>query len=127
MSGLCITGGISGFVRRGSIPSMVAGVGYAECPRLNPDFAYNFVRVGLLYLWSADTIRRGATGGLEGALGESFILRLLAMSDNEYGSIVASALLLISSLPRVTKGPVPMILSVTSATTALYYGSIFRD
>ncbi|KAF7770471.1 hypothetical protein Agabi119p4_6445 [Agaricus bisporus var. burnettii] len=91
MSGLCITGGISGFVRRGSIPSMVAGVG-----------------VGLLYLWSADTIRRGATGGLEGAL-------------------VASALLLISSLPRVTKGPVPMILSVTSASTALYYGSIFRD
>ena len=34
----------------------------------------------------------------------------------------ASALLLLSSLPRAAKGPVPAILTVTSAASALYYG-----
>jgi len=34
----------------------------------------------------------------------------------------ASALLLLSSLPRITKGPVPAVLTLTSAVTATYYG-----
>lgn len=36
----------------------------------------------------------------------------------------ASALLLLSSLPRVAKGPVPAVLTATSTASALYYGRI---
>ncbi|KAF9078243.1 transmembrane proteins 14C-domain-containing protein [Rhodocollybia butyracea] len=61
--------------------------------------------VGALYLWSADNIRKGTSNGLEGALG-------------------ASALLLLSSLPRVAKGPVPALLTVSAATSAFYYGNV---
>ena len=39
---------------------------------------YDCSSVGLLYLWSADSIRKGTANGLEGALGESgFTLLLL--------------------------------------------------
>ena len=34
----------------------------------------------------------------------------------------ASALLLLSSLPRVAKGPIPVILAVTAAGSGVYYG-----
>ena len=34
----------------------------------------------------------------------------------------ASALLFLSSIPRVTKGPIPAMLTVTSAVTGAYYG-----
>ncbi|KAJ4473648.1 transmembrane proteins 14C-domain-containing protein [Lentinula aciculospora] len=88
MGGLCTVGGITGFVRTRSIPSLVAGVG-----------------VGALYLYSADNIRKGANNGLEGALG-------------------ASALLLLSSLPRVRKGPIPALLTVSSAASLFYYGNV---
>lgn len=39
----------------------------------------------------------------------------------------ASALLLLSSLPRVAKGPVPAVLVATSASAALYYGRTIRN
>ncbi|TFK74937.1 hypothetical protein BDN72DRAFT_758698, partial [Pluteus cervinus] len=86
MGTLCIIGGVTGFARTRSIPSLVAGVG-----------------VGLLYLWSADSIRKGTANGLEGALG-------------------ASALLFLSSIPRVKKGPIPAVLALTSAGAGAYYG-----
>ncbi|KAI0642256.1 transmembrane proteins 14C-domain-containing protein [Trametes meyenii] len=86
MGTLCIVGGITGFARTRSIPSLVAGVG-----------------VGALYLWSADSLRKGTANGLEAALG-------------------ASAILFLSSVPRAAKGPVPAVLTATSAVSAYYYG-----
>jgi len=88
---LCITGGLTGYLRTRSIPSLVAGIG-----------------VGALYLWSAEQIKKGAPNGIEGALG-------------------ASALLLVSSIPRITKGPVPVILALTSAGAGAYYGRTLYD
>ena len=81
--------------------------------------------VGALYLYSADSIRKGTANGLEAALGES---RPLSFRDAPYQRCSthltsgASALLLLSSLPRATKGPVPAVLTVTSAASAYYYG-----
>ena len=79
--------------------------------------------MGLLYLWSAETIRKGASGGLEGALGTSvprFVTMWLLSIEISVG---ASAILLLSSLPRVAKGPVPAVLTVTSAVSSYYYGT----
>lgn len=86
MGSLCIVGGIAGFARTRSIPSLVAGMS-----------------VGALYLWSAGAIRKGTANGLEAAF-------------------CSSALLLLSSLPRVSKGPVPVMLTVTSSAAGFYYG-----
>ncbi|KAG8220835.1 transmembrane proteins 14C-domain-containing protein [Butyriboletus roseoflavus] len=88
---LCITGGLTGYLRTRSLPSLIAGIG-----------------VGALYMWSAEQIKKGTPNGIEGALG-------------------ASALLLMSSLPRVTKGPVPVVLALTSAGAGAYYGKTLYD
>ena len=76
--------------------------------------------VGLLYLWSADSIRKGTANGLEGALGECSTGSAFTAGTQIYSG--ASALLLLSSLPRAAKGPVPAVLSVTSAASTFYYG-----
>jgi len=86
---LCIVGGVAGFAKRRSVPSLIGGVS-----------------VGLLYLYSADAIRKGAPNGIEAAC-------------------AASALLLLSSLPRVTKGPVPAVLTLLAASTGAYYGKAY--
>ena len=78
--------------------------------------------VGLLFLWSADSIRKGTPNGLEGAFGmnnspvsnHTILTRLIKLG--------ASAILLLSSLPRVTKGPIPVVLAVTAAGAGAYYG-----
>ncbi|GLB41736.1 putative transmembrane proteins 14C [Lyophyllum shimeji] len=86
---LCIVGGVAGFARRRSVPSLLGGVS-----------------VGLLYLYGADAIRKGAPNGLEAAC-------------------AASALLLISSLPRATKGPVPAMLALLATGAGAYYGRAY--
>ncbi|KAJ7742783.1 hypothetical protein B0H16DRAFT_1562342 [Mycena metata] len=58
---------------------------------------------GMLYLYSATRIAEGEIKGLQGAF-------------------YASALLTISSLPRITKGPIPKLLAASSAAVGFYYG-----
>ncbi|KAF7309095.1 hypothetical protein MKEN_01111600 [Mycena kentingensis (nom. inval.)] len=86
MGGLCLIGGVSGFARTRSIPSLVAGLG-----------------VGAAYLWAGDRIRKNQENGIEAAIG-------------------ASAVLFLSSAPRLLKGPVPAMLAASSAGTGAYYG-----
>ncbi|KAJ7166761.1 hypothetical protein C8R46DRAFT_1095234 [Mycena filopes] len=57
--------------------------------------------VGILYLYSASQIAENDTRGLNGAF-------------------YASALLTLSSLPRITKGPIPKILAISSAVVGFY-------
>lgn len=84
-----------------------------------------FVRVGGLYIWSGIALRDGRPYGIEAALGMSTnpVDRFRA-ADSWPGS---SVLLLLSSAPRFFKGPVPKILSLTSASTILYYGLAYMD
>ncbi|THH30110.1 hypothetical protein EUX98_g4083 [Antrodiella citrinella] len=72
MGGLCIVGGIIGFARTRSVPSIVAGV-----------------TVGLLYLWSANHLKNGTGFGLEGALGASVILLLSSAPRAAKGPVPA--------------------------------------
>ncbi|KAJ7631277.1 hypothetical protein DFH06DRAFT_1224087 [Mycena polygramma] len=58
--------------------------------------------VGALYLWSGSQIGEGEVKGLQGAF-------------------YASALLTLSSLPRVAKGTIPKVLATSSAVVGFYY------
>ncbi|KAJ7694617.1 hypothetical protein B0H17DRAFT_1057301 [Mycena rosella] len=59
--------------------------------------------VGMLYLWSGARIGDGDANGVQGAF-------------------YASALLTLSSLPRIAKGPIPKLLAASSAVVGFYYG-----
>ncbi|KAG9018412.1 hypothetical protein FRB93_000115 [Tulasnella sp. JGI-2019a] len=73
MAGLCAVGGVTGFVRTRSIPSIVAGLG-----------------VGALYGWSAMNIQNGDPSlGLQGALGASVILFLSSIPRVRKGPVPA--------------------------------------
>ncbi|KAJ7464415.1 hypothetical protein FB451DRAFT_1263459 [Mycena latifolia] len=61
------------------------------------------VSVGLLYLWSGSLLADGHAQGLQAAF-------------------YASALLTVTSLPRIAKGPVPKLLATSSAVVGFYYG-----
>jgi len=92
MFGICTVGGLTGFIRTGSVPSLVAGVG-----------------VGALYGWSGYQMQYGDPGaGLQGAF-------------------AASLVLLASSAPRARKGPVPLVLALSGAAAATYYGKTLKD
>ncbi|KZT59485.1 hypothetical protein CALCODRAFT_450127 [Calocera cornea HHB12733] len=57
MAALCIVGGVTGYIRSQSVPSLIAGSG-----------------VGVIYSWSGYQIRSGGDYGYEGALAASVIL-----------------------------------------------------
>jgi uncharacterized membrane protein (UPF0136 family) len=79
--------------------------------------------VGALYFYSGDSIRKHTANGLETALGEYLLVfkprEMLNPNDPLPG---ASAVLFLSSVPRFAKGPIPAMLTVTSAAAGAYYG-----
>lgn len=48
------------------------------------------------------------------------------MNMNHF-ALAASVILSASSLPRVRKGPVPLVLAIAGASTALYYGKQLKE
>jgi uncharacterized membrane protein (UPF0136 family) len=80
MGTLCIVGGVTGYARTRSIPSIVAGIGYVlpRYPRsttltLRPP-RHRACSVGALYFYSGDSIRKHTANGLETALGEYLLV-----------------------------------------------------
>lgn len=76
--GMCVAGGVAGFARTRSVPSLIVGVGYVlPTHPLNRESKVSllFVSVGALYLYSADRIRKQEENGLEAAVGAFCLYR----------------------------------------------------
>jgi hypothetical protein len=80
--------------------------------------------VGALYLYAGDSIRKNTAGGIETALG-AYLLNPYSGIRVNSAPPGASAILFLSSAPRSLKGPVPAILTLTSAVAGGYYGNVF--
>ena len=113
-------GHVMGYSHIHFVSSLVAGIGYVF-PNIRPPLTSRpsstdiACSVGALYLYSGDNIRKHTANSLEAAL---------SVLDDKPGPSPtdASALLFLSPVPRFTKGPIPAILTVTSAHTGPYYG-----
>ena len=80
MGTLCIIGGVIGYVRTRSIPSIVAGIGYVLSYSLylglfdHRPFCHRHPRltcsIGAMYLFSGNRIHKDEAYGLQTALGE---------------------------------------------------------
>ncbi|KAJ7056507.1 hypothetical protein C8F01DRAFT_370954 [Mycena amicta] len=119
MSLLCIVGGGIGFAKKGSIMSLVSGLTSVPIPRLDRSLI--------------ETTGPGCfTSGAESRLARDTqrdskalsVCFLVFLSDILLTCTAASALLALSSAPRVTKGPVPKLLAVTSSVVAFYYSRL---
>ncbi|KAJ7148462.1 transmembrane proteins 14C-domain-containing protein [Mycena crocata] len=105
MGGLCIVGGVAGFARTRSVPSLVAGVG-----------------VGAVYLCAGDRIRRGEEHGLEAAVAASTLLlastapRLLRPRTHTLAPGVRAP------VPAPGRAPVPLMLAAGALVAGGYYG-----
>ena len=119
-------GGVIGFARKGSVPSLVGGASYVAHPRPAVHNSQSICRIGGLYFWSGRALQDGRPYGLEGALGTSTnrVHRFYTADSRWSGS---SVLLLLSSAPRFSKGTVPKLLSLTSASAIVYYGRAYLD
>lgn len=124
---LCIVGGITGFARTRSIPSIVAGVRSVTST------------LGLFrILTPSEPVSVPCIFGVQIA----FVKELVVVSKGHWVSlslkfhhhtrtshiqchlyIAASAVLFLSSVPRAAKGPIPATLTVASAGAGAYYGN----
>lgn len=78
-----------------------------------------------MYIWSGLALQNGRPYGLEGALGTSTKQTDYLVAEVQGSG--SSFLLLLSSAPRFVKGPVPKILTLASASAAVYYGLAYLD
>lgn len=67
---LSLIGGVIGFTRKGSVPSLIGGLS-----------------VGGLYIWSGLALQNGQPYGLEGALGSSVLLFLSSVPRFPKGTV----------------------------------------
>lgn len=108
MAALCTAGGLFGFYRTRSMPSLLAGIG-----------------VGSLYGVSGYKIYTGQDNGFEATAGILYVLLVdwySSLLTWQMPILAASAILLLASAPRARKGRVPLALTDTSAITGAYYG-----
>ncbi|KAJ7024834.1 hypothetical protein C8F04DRAFT_1130338 [Mycena alexandri] len=90
-----------------------------------PAFAMSLLCIvgGSIAFFKKGSLPSFVAGSLTGML---YLYSATRIADNEIkgfqGAFYASALLTASSLPRITKGPIPKLLAVSSAVVGFYYG-----